>query len=267
MTIWDSLSAGAKKAGDATKLAAKKTKLRTDMAMIDREIQNRKKAFGVTMYDHVSPLSQTSDFYAATDELTNILRPPLINAQKEIQAYEAKMIKLKEKLAAKEEKRAGAFPTKAETVGQKTLNFGKASIMHSKETKIKAELKVVERQIKGEKQKFGLELFPVLVEAEDTRAYLPSDRQVRSIYDTARGDIDRLKEKKKEKAEKLAELGGGKAASEQPGDDTEANDLGMFEDPDSTNNPSGGSSSTTAPAGYTDAAPTTNNQQMQDLLL
>lgn len=73
MSFWDTLQAGAKKAGDVTKLAAHKTKLRTDMLMIDRDIQNRKKAFGVAMYDHVSPLSQSQDFYAATDDLTNIL--------------------------------------------------------------------------------------------------------------------------------------------------------------------------------------------------
>lgn len=73
MSLWDKVQAGAKKAGDATVVAAQKTKLRTDMLMIDREIQSRKKAFGVSMYDHVSPLSQSQDFYAATDDLTNIL--------------------------------------------------------------------------------------------------------------------------------------------------------------------------------------------------
>ena len=129
MSLWDSIKAQAVKAGDATKLAAHKTKLRTDMMMIDREIQNRKKLFGVQMYDHVSPLSQSADFYAANDDLTQIIRPPLINAQKEIQALAAKRVKLKESLAAAEAKRAGAFPTKAETVGGKLANFGKAGVL------------------------------------------------------------------------------------------------------------------------------------------
>ena len=91
MSLWDKVQASAKAAGEATKVAAHKTKLRTDMLMIDRDIRNRKKEFGVAMYDHVSPLSQSQDFYAASDELTNILRPHLISAQKEIQALAAKV--------------------------------------------------------------------------------------------------------------------------------------------------------------------------------
>lgn len=208
MSLWDKVQASAKAAGDATKVAAQKTKLRTDMLMIDREIYNRKKVFGIAMYDHVSPLSQSQDFYAASDELTTILRPHLINAQKEIQALAAKRVQLKEALAAAEARRAGAFPTKAEGVGQKFMNFGKAGVMHSGETKIKAELALVDRQIKGHKQNFGLELFQTFSEAEDSRGYLPSDRQVRNIYDACRAEIQKLEANKKSKMDELKGLGG-----------------------------------------------------------
>lgn len=83
------------------------------------------------MYDHISPLSQSQDFYAANDDLTNLVRPHLINAQKEIQALAAKRVKLKESLAQAEASRAAAFPTQAENVGGKLINFGKAGAMHS----------------------------------------------------------------------------------------------------------------------------------------
>lgn len=207
MSLWDKVQASAKAAGDATKVAAHKTKLRTDMLMIDRDIRNRKKEFGVAMYDHVSPLSQSQDFYAASDELTNILRPHLITAQKEIQALAAKRVQLKEALATAEVKRAAAFPTKAEGVGQKLLNFGKAGVMHSEETKLKAELALVDRRIKGHKQSFGLDLFQTLSDAEDARGYLPSDRQVRNIYDACRAEIQKMEANKKQKMDELKELG------------------------------------------------------------
>jgi hypothetical protein len=298
MSFWDSISAGAKKAGDATKLAAYKTKLRTDILMTDREIQNAKRAFGVSMYDHVSPLSQSSDFYAATDDLTTILRPPLINAQKEIQALAAKRVKLKEALASAEALRAGAFPTKAETVGQKFMNFGKAGYMHSGETKIKTELALLDRQIKGYKQGFGLELFDVLASAEDERGYLPTDRQVRSIYDTTRGDITRMEAKKRSKGEELAQLGGttivstdGNAHQQQQQSGSNLQDLtsdltmqnsyfddapsasGSYSNPapsaaGSYSNPTpsaAGSYSNPTPSGYSDSP--SGNQQMEDLLL
>lgn len=212
MPLWDSVkaaaSAGASKAAAASKLAAAKAKLKTDMLVIDRDIVKCKQAFGVSMYDHVSPLSQSAEFYAADDKLTNILRPPLIEAQKEIQALASRRIKLKEALAAAEAKRAGAFPTKAETAGQQLMNFGKASVMHSSETKIKAEIAVVDNLIKGHKQDFGAALFVILVDAEDNDGYLPPDRQVRSIYDQTRQDIHKLQATKKKKAKELAELRG-----------------------------------------------------------
>ena len=90
--------------------------------------------FGVpsqAMYDHISPLSQSQDFYAANDDLTTMVRPHLINAQKEISALAAKRVKLKESLAQQEATRAAAFPVKAETYGGKLMNFGKAGGMHS----------------------------------------------------------------------------------------------------------------------------------------
>jgi hypothetical protein len=259
MPLWDSIKASATKAGDATKLAAHKTKLRTDMMMIDREITNRQRAFGVHMYDHVSPLSQSSDFYAATDDLTNILRPPLINAQKEILALAAKRVQLKESLAAAEAKRAGSFPQKAENAGQKLRNFGKAGVMHSGETKLKAELAIVDRQIKTHKQKFGLELYPALADAEDARGYLPTDRQVRSIYDQTRQDIHAMQAKKSLKEEELISLG---ATVNNNNDDTDmmANDNQRQQQ----QQPGGG--------GYSDASAgspsnASNNGDMEDLLL
>ncbi|CAJ1937459.1 unnamed protein product [Cylindrotheca closterium] len=213
MSLWGNVKAGAaaaaNKAADATKLAGHKTKLKADLVFCDRETSNCKKAFGVSMYDHISPLSQTADFYAAHDDLTEILRPSLIIAQKEIQALAAKRVKLKEDLAAAEARRAGAFPTPAETAGQKVLNFGKASAMHSNETKMKAEISMLDARIKGFKQDFGLSLFTILAEAEDTRGYLPSDRQVRSIYDQTRQDINKLLAKKEKKSEELKALSGG----------------------------------------------------------
>jgi hypothetical protein len=211
MTIWNSVKAGASaaasKAATASKLAAHKAKLHADIVLCDREIIGCKKAFGVSMYDHISPLSQSADFYAASDELTEILRPSLIVSQKEVQALAAKRVKLKEQLATAEIKRATAFPTPAENAGQKVLNFGKASAMHSIETKIKAEISMTDSLIKGHKQDFGLNLFGILVEAEDKKGYLPTDRQVRTIYDQTRQDIQKIMLKKKTKTEELAALG------------------------------------------------------------
>lgn len=100
---------------------------------------------------------------------------------------------------------------------QQTANFGKATVLHGGEAKIKTELAVIERKIKGFKQQFGIDLFALLVEKEDKEGWLPTDRQVRNLYDTCRGDIHKLESTKKLKREEIISLGGSA---------TEASDVG-----------------------------------------
>jgi len=197
--------------------AAHKTKLRTEIMYIDHEITGRQKAFGVTMYDHVHPLSQINeDFYATTEGMTDILRPPLRVAQKEIQTMVLKQATLKEDLAAAVIKRAEAFPVKAETMKDKVSNLGKLSIMHSVETKIKAELAIVDQKIKSHKQTFGLTLYEALRDAEETRGFLPTDTTIRSIYDSTGREIQVLKTTKNQKEEELLSLKKSKTAPPPP---------------------------------------------------
>ena len=176
--------------------------------MIDRSMDARKRGFGVSMYDYLSPLTQSTDFYAATDKLTEIVRPIIILSQKEIQALAGRRVKQMTALAAAEAKRAAAFPTKAENYGQTLMNFGKASVLHGGEAKIKTELSVTDRLIKGHKEDFGVALYNAFAAAEDNEGFLPTDRQIRNVYDTCRQDLTSLEQQKKAKNDELVELGG-----------------------------------------------------------
>jgi hypothetical protein len=273
MSLWDSISIGAKKAGDQAAIQAKKGKLRADIVLLNREIEGRKKSFGIAMYDHVSPLSQSQDFYAASDQLTSILRPPLIKAQKEIQALAAKKVKLKEALAQAEANRHASFPKPAETVGQKFVNFGKASYLHGGETKIKAELALVDRQIKSYKQTFGIELYALLSDAEDNKGYLPTDRQVRNIYDTCRGDIQRIESKRKLKDDELVALGGTSALAAEANAKSNAMLDSSFQPPTDPMNTAGSGTGgfanntpTFPTGGFSDNPNPNNNDDSDDLL-
>lgn len=211
--MWGAISA----LGDSAANQAKKAKITTDILLIERSMDARKKAFGVAMYDYLSPLSQSQNFYAATDRLTEIVRPILIVAQKEIQALAGKRVKQKEALAAAEAQRAAAFPTKAESYGQKLVNFGKAGYLHGGETKIKTELSVTDRFIKGHKEDFGVSLYNAFASAEDNDGFLPTDRQIRNVYDTCRQDLTKLEEQTNVKRKEIAELGGKEnSTSETP---------------------------------------------------
>lgn len=214
--MWGAISKSARKLGDSATDQAKKAKIKTDIIMIDRSVDARKRAFGISMYDYLSPLSQSSDFYAATDKLTEIVRPILIISQKEIQALAARRVRQKTELATAEANRAASFPTKAETYGQKLVNFGKASYLHGGETKIKTELSVTDRLIKGHKEDFGVTLYDAFAAAEDNEGFLPTDRQIRNVYDTCRQDLTSLEQQKKAKNDEIVELGGKPTSSETP---------------------------------------------------
>jgi len=51
-------------------------------------------------------------------------------------------------------------------------------------------------------------LYDAFANAEDKEGFLPTDRQIRNVYDTARGDMDLFEKQKKAKEEELSAIGG-----------------------------------------------------------
>uniref|UniRef100_A0A7S4W1C6 Uncharacterized protein n=1 Tax=Ditylum brightwellii TaxID=49249 RepID=A0A7S4W1C6_9STRA len=176
--------------------------------LIDREINNRKRAFGVELYDHVQTFSTRPEFYSSDDLLTATLRPPLLQAQREIAALEIKRGKVREEMAQAEITRRAAFPVPATNWYEKMANAAKSAQLAGNETRLKAEQSMVEIQMRDYKENFGLDIFNVLTELEDTRGWLPTDREVRSLYDNARRDVEKAEEKRKKKEQDIVDLGG-----------------------------------------------------------
>ena len=193
---WASAKLAANAAAAKTRVAAATAKLRAEVALVDREINGRKKQFGVEMYDHMSPLISSVDFYTGPmyddDEMTELVRPLLIVTHKEVAALEAKVCQLKEDVSAAEVGRTSAYGAGAESVGDK-LN--------------KAELLVLQNKVTATKQEMGIELFGQFAMLEDRENWLPKDRVVRSIYDSCRQDIEAIELKRRQKQQELAERG------------------------------------------------------------
>lgn len=145
----------------------------------------------------------------ADDKLINIIRPTLIKAQREVAAYEKKRDAMKGKVNLAEANRCstGSILT-AETVGQKLFNAASFLSAGAKEAACKTELAMLERQIKGFKEEFGTEMYPVFQSMEDNEGWLPTDRKVRSLYDQAREDIAEMEKSKEEKKEQIKQLDG-----------------------------------------------------------
>ena len=145
----------------------------------------------------------------ADDKLINILRPTLIKAQREVAAYEKKRDAMRGRVNLAEANRAGTGSIlTAETMGQKLFNAASFLSAGAKEAACKTELAMIERQIRGFKEEFGVELYPVFQSMEDNEGWLPTDRKVRSLYDQAREDIAQMEKSKEEKREQIRQLEG-----------------------------------------------------------
>eukprot|EP00984_Skeletonema_dohrnii_P026652 scaffold16018_cov120-Skeletonema_dohrnii-CCMP3373.AAC.1 len=211
--MWDSVVSAATKAatqaGEATQTAATKTKLHADLLLIDRDVNARKEKFGVDMYAHLEQITSTQEFYVADDRLINVIRPTLIKAQREVAAYERKRDTLKGKVNLAEANRTGtASILGAQTIGEKLMNAARYAAAGAKEATSKTELAMIERQILGFKEEFGLEMYPVFESMEDNEGWLPTDRKVRALYDQCREDIADMVKAKAEKQEQIKRLDG-----------------------------------------------------------
>lgn len=161
----------------------------------------------VLFFCQQEPLSKTPDFYAANDRMTETLRGPLLTAQREVAALDIRRRKILEKVCSTETEEKTAYI--AATNWQETLqNTAKKAGFVSHHAKLKTELGMVEVQIKDFKQVFGMELFQVLVDLEDMQGWLPTVRDIRSIYDQCRRDVEKIHVRRKEKEVELSKLGG-----------------------------------------------------------
>ena len=206
-SLWDSIKDKACDLGNAAGTASLRTKLRAERMLIDREMNQRRAAFGVACYDHVAPLTRSQDFYAANDLLTETIRPHMIVAQREIAALDLKRRSLKEEMNQADVQRKAAFARAATNWQDKLKNAGKSTAMAGNEAKLKTEMAMANSQVIHYKQEFGQSVYAEFEKLEDTKGWLPTSREIRTLYDACRKDIEEMKKRKDEKSRELAQLG------------------------------------------------------------
>ncbi len=128
--------------------------------MLDRDINKRKKAFGIYMYDMLSEITCQQDFYATSDETISMVRPLLLEADREIRALDGKKLSAKGDLDIAQAKRADAFPTPAANWKEKARNGAKGAGMAAGEAKIKTRMAVINGKIRVIKEDFGVSANP-----------------------------------------------------------------------------------------------------------
>ena len=139
--------------------------------------------------------------------MTDTLRGPLLTAQREISVLNMKRSAVLKRVADTTEKEKGAYVSAtnmAETLQNTAIRAGYAG----SHAKLKTDLTALEVQIRDFKQLFGLEMYQILVDLEDTVGWLPTVRDIRSMYDQARRDVEKIEVRRKEKEKELIKLGG-----------------------------------------------------------
>ena len=186
---------------NAGKAAGKKAKIRAEIVLLERRVPARTKAFGVELYDELSTMTCSQDFYSTSNETISIVRPHLLTADREIRALSNKQVQAKGDLEIAVARRAEAFPEKAKNWKEKAANAATATGMISNETKFKTKMAMVESQINTIKERFGLQVFPVLEElflrtgTAQIQVQCPSDKDIntiRFIFQKCKTDIEEV---------------------------------------------------------------------------
>jgi hypothetical protein len=187
----------AKLAANAAGVVSRKAKLRADILFIERDIKTRQHTFGVQLYDYVSVWSARPEFFAANEDniLIATLRPPLISAQREIAALHLKRTSLKERINITSASRTASYNQKSEHWTETISNASRTTMIAGNEAKLKAELALIENNINTHKHAFGISIYQQFTLLEDSKNWLPTDREIRSLYDSCRKDIENFRKK------------------------------------------------------------------------
>jgi hypothetical protein len=200
---------------NASKVAGKKAKIRAELALLDRKIPARKRIFGIELYDELSAMTCSQDFYSTTEETISIVRPHLLGTDREIRALSNKALQAKGDLDIAVARRAEAFPVKATNWKEKAANAATATTMRGNETKFKTRMVLVNKQMNSIKEKFGIEIYPLLEErfsvtgTQQLPVHSPTDKDVntiRFIFQKCKTDIEEVERTKKQKREQVESM-------------------------------------------------------------
>ncbi|KAL3907362.1 MAG: hypothetical protein SGILL_008907, partial [Bacillariaceae sp.] len=190
------------------KASTQKTKLRADISLADREAKGRKKKFGVDLYDVLTHDKQ---------KMLGISAGTLFKGNHEEMkaSFERARDDISAKLARKEEFQRqrdvlevkGSHTMPDTTMGEKMSKAGKAASDAGKDTKLRAQQAMLDREIKIRKEAFGLEVFDVCKPSEKKDKGIKGalsnaisnlsehEKDIQAVIDQAKRDVEIINKK------------------------------------------------------------------------
>ena len=180
------------------------TKAKGEIALLDNNMKSRKQQFGIEMYD----LMEQKKTFGGKSETEPKVVEVFDQAAKDI----AMIIEKKDaKQGEIDALGANDKDLPAESMGEKAKKAGNQAKDAAVKAKTQAEMALLDREIKGRKQLFGIQLFDAIMQME---GYEPSDSEVKAILDGAKADIGEHQAKKDVKLEEINVLEAEQSASQ-----------------------------------------------------
>jgi len=189
-------------AGRFVASAGQKTKLKTEIALLDQNMKGRKQTFGVDVYD----LMEQKKTFGGKSETEPKVVEVFESGEKDI----AMIVEKKDAKQAEIDGLGAQEGLPAETMGEKAKKAGNQARDAAVKTKIQAEMALLDREIKTRKQVFGVELFDAVMQLS---GFEPTDTEVKAILDSAKQDVGEQQAKKDVKLEEINVLEAEQAAS------------------------------------------------------
>jgi hypothetical protein len=179
------------------KNATIKTKIKAELALLDRDEKARQRKFGVEIFNLLAASENETESFQESQ--ANVM---VEGCKADIQAL----------LAQKEEKNQkqvdiatsrGAAPPSV-TTSEKFMKAGNRMGEAGTEAKLSMEKTVLDSKIKTRKETFGVEVYDLVATADDT----PSSTQegIQACISEAKKDVDHIRSKKEKKEAEIAQL-------------------------------------------------------------
>lgn len=191
------------------KNAAEKTKLRGDIALTQRGITARKKKFGEDFYDVLTNDKQkllgvsagTLSVFKKGLQKDDELRNAFERVRDAIRGIQARKDELQKRLDVMEVKGSHTMPD--ETMGQKMSKTGKMFSDAGTGTKIRAQMTLIDREMKIRKEEFGVEVYDLAKTTVDKEkkglkgaiskamtGLSEQEKEIQTVVDTAKKDVE-----------------------------------------------------------------------------
>jgi len=207
--------------------AVQKTKLRGEIALLDREIKARQNEFGIELYDLLIVLARSKSTFGPI-KTPSVFHAIETSLKEPFEACHADIQQLKDQKDAKEQEvvhlevnreRAPPARTNREALGK----AGSWISDTSSEAKLAVQIKLLERQIQSRKEQFGIDVFVILDNNEDkktgNRLSSPkkgiasrlsklsnSEQEIEDCVDRAKKDVSSIRRRQQDKEREIEYL-------------------------------------------------------------